>query len=274
MKKILIILLSGTFALLVFNAKAQVSDVHESHVIKMMTYNIHHANPPTKAKDSVIDLQAIANVINKAKPEIVALQEVDVHNARAGMDLNEAAALAKLTGMHYYFTRAIYYRGGEYGDAVLSKFPIIDSMDYHLPIIEGTKEETRSLCMVKVMLPDKKEIYFASTHLGLTEDTRLLQAKKLSGIIKSLSLPLIIGGDFNATPESETIKVLDQVLTRSCKSDCAFTIPTKKPKHKIDYIMYAPSDVFNVIKEEVIPETYASDHLPVVVSMVFKMEQQ
>lgn len=270
MKKVLKIILLTTGVFLCIYGKAQVSRHDKSKVIKVMTYNIHHANPPSKAKDSVIDLQAIANVINKAKPDLVALQEIDVHNARAGMDLNEAAALAKLTGMNYYFTRAIYYRGGEYGDAVLSKFPILDSMDYHLSKIEGTNEETRSLCMIKVMLPDKKQIYFASTHLGLTEDTRVLQAEKLTGIIKSLSLPLIIGGDFNATPESETIKVLDSVLTRSCKSGCPFTIPTINPKHQIDYIMYTPFDDFEVLSHRTIPETYASDHLPVISSLFAK----
>lgn len=268
MKKIKLLFLSAAFALTAVGAKAKASS--DSVVLKVMTYNIHHANPPSRAKDSVIDLKAIADVINKAKPDLVALQEVDVHNARTGMDVNEAAALAKLTGMNYHFTRAIYYRGGEYGDAVLSKFPITDSMDYHLPKIEGTKEELRSVCMVKVMLPGKKEIYFASTHLGLTKETRLLQAGELTGIIKSLTLPLILAGDLNATPESETIKVLDQVLTQSCKSGCAFTIPTKNPKHKIDYIMYTPSKTFEVLNQETIPETYASDHLPVVVSMIFK----
>ena len=270
MKKVLKIILLTTFVLLCRYGKSQISAYGKSKVIKVMTYNIHHANPPSKAKDSVIDLKAIADVINKAKPDLVALQEIDVHNARAGMDVNEAAVLGKLTGMNYHFTRAIYYRGGEYGDAVLSKFPIVDSMDYHLPKIEGTNEETRSLCMIKVMLPGKKQIYFASTHLGLTKESRVLQAEKLSGIIKSLSLPLIIAGDFNATPESETIKVLDSVLTRSCKSGCPFTIPTIHPKHEIDYIMYTPSDNFKVLNHETIAETYASDHLPVIASLLIQ----
>jgi endonuclease/exonuclease/phosphatase family metal-dependent hydrolase len=237
--------------------------------LRIMTYNIHHANPPSKAKDSTIDLQAIARVINEAKPDLVALQEIDVHNARAGMDVNEAEVLAKLTGMHYFFTRAIYYRGGEYGDAVLSRFPIVDTIGYHLPIVKAAKEETRSLCMIKVMLPGKKKIYFASTHLGLSKETRLLQARKLTSLVKPLSLPLILGGDFNALPESKVIRLLDSTMNRSCTADCKLTIPTKRPRHKIDYIMYRPADSFKVLEQKTIDETYASDHLPVMVTLVF-----
>lgn len=232
--------------------------------LHVMTYNIHHANPPSRAKDSLIDLEAVARVINEAKPDLVALQEVDVHNARAGLQVNEAAELGRLTGMHYYFTRAMYYRGGEYGDAVLSRFPIVDTIGAWLPIVEGTREEVRSLCMVKVALPDHREIFFASTHLGLSEQTRILQARALAGIVTARPLPLILCGDLNARPESRPIAILDSVLSRSCRTGCDLTIPTRRPRAKIDYILFRPGNGFRVLSQKTIRETYASDHLPVV----------
>lgn len=233
--------------------------------LRVMTYNIHHANPPSKAEDSTIDLKAIATVINNAKPDLVALQEIDVNNTRSGIDVNEAEVLAKLTGMYFHFTGAFAYRGGEYGDAVLSRFPIKDTFNYHLPIVEGTKEEVRTLCLIKVQLPNNKEIYFGSTHLGLSEETRILQAKEIVKIVKTLSLPLIVGGDFNALPDSKPIQILDKVLNRSCITNCGFTISAQNPRHKIDYIMYRPKDIFHVSNYNIIHETYASDHFPVVV---------
>lgn len=238
--------------------------------LHVMTYNIHHANPPSRSKDSLIDLKAVARVINEAKPDLVALQEVDVHNARAGLQVNEAAELGRLTGMHYYFTRAMYYRGGEYGDAVLSRFPIVDTIGRRLPIVEGTKEEVRSLSMVKVALPDHRELYFASTHLGLSEQTRILQARALVEIVKALPGPLILCGDLNARPESRPIAILDSVLTRSCRTGCELTIPTRHPMAKIDYILVRPGASFRVLSQKTIPETYASDHLPVVAVLQYR----
>lgn len=260
----------GWFALLpLINAchtthTARLAKSPDSARLRVMTYNIRHANPPSKTRDSTIDLQAIARVIDKEKPDLVALQEVDVNNSRAGMNLNEAKALAALAGMYYYFTAAMDYRGGKYGDAVLSRFPILDSISFHLPKIDGTrKEELRSLCMIKIRLPRLGEVLFGSTHLGLSEPTRLLQAQKLNAIIRTFSLPVIIGGDFNATPDSGPIRIMDSVMTRSCTSNCDLTIPARHPRTKIDYILYRPAGKFRVMQEKTIDETYASDHLPV-----------
>lgn len=234
-----------------------------------MTYNIHHANPPSKEKDSTIDLQVVANVIKAAKPDLVALQEIDVNNGRAGLDLNEAKELGRLTGMNYYFTRAIYYRGGAYGDAVLSRFPIKDTMRYELPVQEGKKGETRSLCVIKVQLPGKQQILFGSTHLDQYHDesNRLLQAAAIARIVKTFTLPFILGGDFNDFPDSKTLGLLDEVLTRTCRTDCPLTIPTEHPNRTIDYILFTQAAKFQALDVKTIPETYASDHLPVIANI-------
>jgi hypothetical protein len=47
--------------------------------LRVMTYNIHHGNPPTKEASGEIDLEAIVAAIRKEAPDLVALQEVDVH---------------------------------------------------------------------------------------------------------------------------------------------------------------------------------------------------
>lgn len=237
----------------------------KSQTLTVMTYNIHHANPPSHEKDSLIDLKAIATVINNAKPDLVALQEIDANNGRAGMDINEAKELARLTGMNYYFTRSIWFRDGAYGNAVLSRLPIRDTMRYELPAAPGVRAETRSLCMIRVQLKSGKELLFASTHLDQHRDdaSRMQQARVIADVVRKTTIPCIIGGDFNAGPESAAILMLDSVMTRSCKTDCPLTIPTENPKKTIDYIWYAPAAHFESKSVRTIPETYASDHLPV-----------
>ena len=230
-----------------------------------MTYNIHHANPPSETVK--IDVEAIARVINQEKPDLVALQEVDVHTERSGKNLDQARELARLTGMQSFFMKALDYQGGEYGIAVLSRYPIVDSVGYLLPRDPALGGEDRAVVSVTVQLPGKKKIIFASTHLDLKEANRLSQAKALIGHFQDSSLPMILGGDFNALADSPVIQLFDQNFTRTCGTDCAPTIPVKNPNRTIDFIMYKPQSTFKVLNTRVIDEQYASDHLPVVAEL-------
>ena len=230
--------------------------------LKVMTYNIHHANPPSEQVK--IDVAAIARVINQEKPDLVALQEVDVHTERSGKNLDQAREIARLTGMKSFFMKALDYQGGEYGIAVLSRYPIVDSAGYLLPRDPAIGGEDRAVASITVELPGKKRVIFASTHLDLKEANRLSQAKALIGHFENSSIPMILGGDFNALASSPVIELFDQHFTRTCGNDCAPTIPVKNPNRTIDFIMYKPQANFKVLSTRVIDEQYASDHLPVV----------
>lgn len=230
--------------------------------IRVMAYNVHHCNPPSEADK--IDVEAIAEAIREQNPDLVALQEIDVMTGRSGK-IDQAKRLADQLKMHYYFGKAIDHDGGEYGVAILSRFPISDEKTYPLPTQEGSGGEPRVLTTVKVKLPDGSDIRFASTHLDAQkEDTnRLLQIRKIAELVSDEALPVVIAGDFNAPPQSEVIAILDQHFQRSCK-DCPPTIPVHNPNKAIDFIAFRPQNAFEVLSHEVISETYASDHLPVV----------
>ncbi|MPR34200.1 endonuclease [Cytophagaceae bacterium SJW1-29] len=230
-----------------------------------MTYNIHHANPPSETVK--IDVEAIARVINQQKPDLVALQEVDVHTERSGKGLDQARELARLTGMKSFFMKALDYQGGAYGIAVLSKYPIVDSAGYLLPRNPTLGGEDRAVAAITVQLPGKKQVIFASTHLDLKEENRLSQAQALIGHFQDSDLPMILGGDFNALASSPVIDLFDQHFTRTCRDDCAPTIPVKNPNRTIDFIMFKPQASVKVLSMRVIDEQYASDHLPVVAEL-------
>lgn len=230
--------------------------------IRVMSYNIHHCNPPSKP--GIIDLDAIATTITKQNPDIVALQEVDINTERSGK-VNQAAQLALKTGLKsFYFAKAIDHEGGDYGVAILSKFPLDDINTYRLPMDSATKGEPRVLAVAIATLPGGKKIRVASTHLDAQKApvNRLLQIKAIDSIAASESLPFIIAGDFNAEENSEVIKTLDKGFTRTCAS-CAPTIPVINPKKAIDFIAYKSAKVLSVKSHQVVEETYASDHLPV-----------
>ena len=96
--------------------------------LRVLTYNIHHG----EGTDGKFDLDRIAKLISAQEPDLVALQEIDVKTARAS-GVDQAAKLAKLTGMHYAFGRFMKYDGGEYGQMVLSKHPILRQLNLRLP---------------------------------------------------------------------------------------------------------------------------------------------
>lgn len=236
--------------------------------LKVMTYNVHHCNPPAKVETD-IDMEAIANVIKTESPDLVALQEIDVNTTRSGITLDQAKELGRLTGMSYYFAKALDYKGGAYGVAILSRFPILESDKQLLPKKEGIAGEQRVIAWVTVEMPNKKKLVFASTHFDLA-DHRLVQAQKVQEIFKDLTLPLIFGGDFNEGPGAPAINYLDTYFTRSCPKVCLNTIPTDIPTKAIDLIFYKPKTAFEVVKSYTIPEQKASDHLPLVVNFKIK----
>src|SRR5690606_24904090 len=97
------------------------------HEFKVMTYNIYHCEENYNPGHS--NIQRVADIINTYKPDFVALQEVDSMTNRtaefnADVPKDLVQELAKLTGMHGYFAKAIDYSNGGYGEGVLSRWPV------------------------------------------------------------------------------------------------------------------------------------------------------
>lgn len=246
------------------NETASKSAINEG-VLRIMTYNIHHANPPSRA--DVIDVSAIAEVIRKENPDLVALQEVDVNTKRSGKTLHEARELAEQLGMNFYFAKALDYQEGFFGNAVLSRYPLLDSLQVLLPSLPDVKAENRVLAAIKIQISDQK-LWFGSTHLDYQSDSNnLFQSRTLLDAIDSINDPFILGGDFNVDEYSETIALFDQYFKRTCPGECPPTIPVKNPNRAIDFLMYRSADFFSTLHHKVIDEQYASDHLPVVADL-------
>jgi len=231
--------------------------------LKVMTYNIHHGNPP--AKEGVIDLQAIADVINSQSPDLVALQEMDVLTSRSG-NVDEVKKLAELTGMYSFFSKSIDFGGGGYGVAILSKFKINKEERFSLPFKEGLDAELRSLAVINVTLANGKKLDFGCTHLDLKDEHRILQVAEINKILGSRKGEVIFAGDLNLTASNPAMKILEKYFERSCQENCAPTIPDVNPTEEIDFIMLKKGSSLKVQTHQVLNDIHASDHLPLVVS--------
>jgi len=222
--------------------------------MRVLCWNIHHG----VGMDGQLDLKRIARVIAAANPDVVALQEVDRHCARSG-EVDQAAELGRLLEMTPVFGKALDLGGGEYGLAVLSKFPIVRHEVHRLP---GEGEPRIAL---EVRLRSKTGA-FSLTNVHLDHrgaEPRLLQAEALDKLLTGES-PMILCGDFNAPPRSDTMAAFHDWKMVAKKGD-RLTQPADKPKVEIDHVLvrgFTCPEGASVIKEK-----EASDHRPLVLTL-------
>lgn len=232
--------------------------------VKILTYNIHHANPPSKP--GKIDIEAIAEVIKAADADVVGIQEVDVRVSRSEM-MDQAKRLAELTHTNYFFSKGIDLEKGEYGILILSKHKILNQHRYDLPM--PVKSENRSLAVIEVEMAGGKKIAFANSHFDLKDANKLVQAQFVNEVVSKYAYPVIFVGDLNASPDSEPIKLLEQQFSRN-KKDNKPTFPNTGAKEEIDYIMVSKPTKFSWKKYKVVEASYPSDHLPLYAEIVIK----
>lgn len=238
-----------------------VSDTSRS--IKVMTFNILHG--ATTRGD--FNLDAIARVIIDENPDLVALQEVDFMTRRAqGYDL--ATELGWRTKMAPLFARAMPYDGGEYGEAVLSKWSFTGSRNVALPCSPGN--EPRAALETTLVTGGGDTIIFIGTHLDhLRDDTdRVMQAEAIREAFSGTGYPAILAGDLNDVPGSRAIAILEEEWMASYHPyDPEFTFPSNGAVKKIDYVMVKPEGAWLVTDRRVVCDTIASDHCALVVTL-------
>jgi endonuclease/exonuclease/phosphatase family metal-dependent hydrolase len=231
---------------------------------RVMTYNIHHG----EGLDGKVDLVRIAELIKREGADVVALQEVDKGVERtARRDL--PAEMAALTGMTCVFSNNFNYQGGEYGNAVLTRFPVKSWTNTHYKMLRPG--EQRGILQL-VLDVHGREVVFMNTHIDYRGD----DSERWSNVgeIESLAAaygdrPIILCGDFNDTPNSRVVRRIaerfDDAWVLSGEGD-GFTIPVRKPAKRIDYIFISKRSGIVPLNAWV-PYSEASDHLPVVTEL-------
>jgi endonuclease/exonuclease/phosphatase family metal-dependent hydrolase len=228
-----------------------------------MTYNIKHAE--------LSSLDSLASVIKGQSPDLVALQEVDVLTLRSGR-VDQAARLGQLTGMYHAFVPALLsYDGGQYGLALLSRYPIRSAQ--RIPLRSAA--EQRALGLFEVELDAQHLIPVGVTHFGTTGATeRLNQAEDVKAALAGKPWALF-AGDLNATPGESGITSLLQQLTDAWTrggSGSGYTHSASFPTKRIDYVMLG-SAWSSPVTSSVVGATSQSDHRPLVSTLILPWSQ-
>ena len=228
-------------------------EVTQSRIFKLraMCYNIHNCT----GNDDLYDEQRIADIINAANVEVVAVQEVDSMTTRHPVDIMKN--LGEKTGMYPTFGAAIDYKGGKYGVGVLTKQKPISYYTVPLPC----SEEPRVLLVVEL-----DNYYYCCTHFSLLAEYRTEAVNIIIEEAKKLDKPMILAGDFNAQRSESSIQTLAEHFEIFEKQGPKLTFPAGTPTKEIDYIcLYKDNGAMAVVSESyVVAESVASDHRPIV----------
>ncbi len=238
---------------------AQVAGTGQN-TLRIMSYNVRNG----KGMDLATDLDRVAVAINRIRPDVVAVQELDSATARSqGVDV--LRCLAEQTLMHRVYGPAIPFDGGKYGTGILSREKPMATYSLPLP---GREEQ-------RVLLVAEFERYIlACTHLSLTEADRMASLQLIRQEAAKAHKPFVLAGDLNARPDSPFISALqaDFMLLNNPKKP---TFPSDEPRECIDYIaLYKPgSESVTLLAGDVADEPMASDHRPVWVDVRFRADR-
>jgi endonuclease/exonuclease/phosphatase family metal-dependent hydrolase len=232
--------------------------------LRVMTFNI---------QSGVRGLEGVAEVIRQARPDIVALQEVDKGSRRAS-GLDQAAVLAERTGLgyHAHFRTTDLY-GGAYGIALLSRFPLEALAQYPLPVPRGQEPRTVVHALMRV---GEREVSVYLTHLirrPFNGEIRLRQSALIAGLLAKDPRPKLLMGDLNDGPDSRPVRLLrrdlrDVFVASGQGPEGTYPLPLPfSPALRIDYVLAC--DAFVPLRSSVL-RVGASDHYPVIADVRLK----
>ena len=247
---------------------------------RFATYNVQHfqnyAARLLDKKDKRITPECIADVILREGVEICSLQEVDRFVPRSG-NCDQLEVLLQIlrerSGVNWegVYAPAIPLDGGEYGVALVSRYPIEQSNTEKvaLPVeqwFEGGRFEDRVLLTARIRVGEEI-LTVLNTHFGLMPAEQDLSVKAIANAVAKNEGALLLAGDFNAQPDDAHIEALCKMLTLAAERDrLPLTYSSDRPYETIDYIFC--NGALSVTGLRTVADT-SSDHLPLLADVKF-----
>lgn len=252
---------------------------HERHAettgpmrFRVMTYNIHRAI----GIDRRFRPERVSRIIQTYEPDIVLLQEVDDGVPRSRR-LDLARELAANAGYpHLAVGHNVTLRQGRYGNATLSRHPIL--LERNIDLTVGASKQRGGLhTAIALNGPSgrARHLEVFNLHLGLSSREReqqvLLLARSLELASLSHDVACLVAGDFNDWRSQLTPLFTGPLRFRSAtqptrRGERTFlTYPSFFPRGPLDRIYYrGPLEVFAARRCRLRISRLASDHLPII----------
>jgi endonuclease/exonuclease/phosphatase family metal-dependent hydrolase len=220
--------------------------------LRIASYNIHGA----VGADGRRRPDRIAGVLAEIDADVIALQEVPL----GGNVLpNVLRSLVQSTGFHYVEGVTIDTEERRFGNAVLSRYPIVGTRAIDLSF--GAREPRGALdadidC-------NGHRIRFIATHLGLRAAERRAQVRRLLDTFDTRDMPVVLTGDLNEWfLWGRTLRWLTSHFQRT---HAPRTFPSRFPVFALDRVWVRPRErLVRVAVHRTALAREASDHLPLV----------
>ncbi len=238
---------------------------------RILTYNVHKC---IGGMDRRYRPQRVYQTIAYYRPQLVLLQEVDSAARRSNGD-HQVDLLGGLLDMPYrvYFPNVKLLRGGHYGNAILSTFPVADSRNIDLTI---PPKKRRSVLHARHRLRlagsgRTRTLHVYNLHLGLSGAERKAQLRRFLGSQPFAGLdrrtPTVVAGDFNDVWGTLGRKLLLPAGFRGLRKPIQ-TFPAFAPIRALDAIyLRGRIDFVRVFRSRLAIARHASDHLPLVADL-------
>lgn len=241
--------------------------------IRILSYNIHKGF--TIGNTDFI-LEQIRNAMREVNADVLFLQEVlgDHNDSRCRIPDWETAIqfeyLADTVWPHFAYGKNAIYSEGHHGNAILSKFPIVD---WSNKLISTNRFEQRGLLKARVQIPQlETEIILANTHLDLTQGGRDQQANMIiEDLKKEAETPWVLLGDFNdwnkkISKKIETDLNVEEAF-KSLHGKYPATFPSMLPVLSLDRVFLNKLKAVKAVTLKGGHWKKLSDHLPLYVEM-------
>jgi len=239
-------------------------------MLRVVTLNIHKGLSQFNRRVVIHDLREGLRAI---KPDLVFLQEVAGANRRHARRFSAWPAQAQhefLAGdeLQHVYGRNRVHQEGHYGNALLSRHPILSSENED---VSDHRFEKRGLLHSVVRVPGwRRNLHCVCVHLSLHERGRRKQLDAIAERLESLAdnqLPMIVAGDFNDWRQRAS-EVLERSLGMSEVSLAAGgrhgrTFPSLLPMFRLDRIYVRGLGVLRSQVHRGPPWSLLSDHLAV-----------
>ena len=163
-------------------------------MIRVATYNVHRC----RGLDRRVSVARIAEVIHRLNADVVAVQEIRRGDEAVNPEADQVGYLCKALGYHHAFGENRLLRGAPYGNALLSRFPIVFEQNYDLTV---RGQERRGCLRADVRAPGGRRLHIYNVHLSTRYFARPKQARRLLSremlSHPSVRGPRIVVGDFN-----------------------------------------------------------------------------
>jgi len=227
--------------------------------LRVVTYNIHRS----RGMDRRTRPDRVASVLREVDADVIALQEVIGPGPTGVSHIEEIGAAL---GMGWVMAPARRLRGHQFGNALLSRLPIVHHAEHDLSW--KTCEER---CMQRADIDvHGHTLHVYNVHLGTAILERRHQAQRLSTIVtdRHVTGAKIVLGDFNEWMKGLTTMLLSSRLKsvdiRSYLKRRR-TYPGLFPVLHLDHIYYTGKlEILDVAMPRTRLSLVASDHLPLV----------